>query len=369
MIIGAQYAQLLFDYNETAMNERVEACDWLISEECQESSYNDDSIGDNNDCGVPHSSVSNHDNLLESPYFLYWNQTYHDGLVRFMINGEYDIENFMVEEWDGSRDQCFVVSLYDPPEVLFADVPVRVEVLVNIIEDAISDAIKEEIIDGISEYTGAPRGVIELTFKIVGYASDDELDDLFDSLDIDTDLIDLFENIFDTSDSKFAYLRFYVPSDEADVLESLINLNAFPSFDSFAIDFARIKGVDDVNEASTSVIETVKEEADEFLGLNTSVGVTLLICVALVLIVFALSGCLCFRVKKTSEAKIEELKQKRKSGGNNNNNNDVEMQKVGDGNGDHLVVDGGNDTKQTTQPPMKLKKSEDGVGPYQSIQM
>lgn len=103
------------------------------------------------------------------PYYLYWNETYHQGVIDF-INGETDFgDNFIVksEPWDGSRDQCVYLDLIDPPEVLIADVPSLMTIGLSIAGGIVDDAVKEAILNSVASLTGVPRGILELTYALV----------------------------------------------------------------------------------------------------------------------------------------------------------------------------------------------------------
>ena len=92
--LAANYVNLFYGGNSDTIYSKSNDCMWFISQECQSKSY-DGAI--DNTCGVPHSSMSNPDNLGIPPYQLYWQDDYHQGLIDF-INGESTFgNNFLVD--------------------------------------------------------------------------------------------------------------------------------------------------------------------------------------------------------------------------------------------------------------------------------
>ena len=79
----AEYAQKMYDNDETKINEASLACVWPISAECQA----DDGREIDNTCGVPHSSMAIADNVGSDPGFLWWNITYNYGIVAWATDG------------------------------------------------------------------------------------------------------------------------------------------------------------------------------------------------------------------------------------------------------------------------------------------
>eukprot|EP01083_Nonionella_stella_P280967 956020_1 len=115
-------------------------CMWLISRECQLPDYKGPI---DNTCGVPHASIAEKDNLLIPPYKLYWEKNYND----------------VKTEWDGTR-------------TLVADTPSKIQISFANVRKAYMTKIKKGMLDYIHDLTGAPRGVLELSNKLIHHVVD-----------------------------------------------------------------------------------------------------------------------------------------------------------------------------------------------------
>merc|ERR1712113_1231617 len=118
------------------------------------------------------------DNLGKSPGTLWWESTYHNGLMDWLNNNAQSDVNFLVKTtWNGMRDQCVYLDSMDPPDVLVADVPQLMTIGFRIVGGAISQNVQDAILDDISQKTGVPRGVLELTVKTLSNIKNGNADD------------------------------------------------------------------------------------------------------------------------------------------------------------------------------------------------
>ena len=115
---------------------------------------------------MPHSSLSHPDNLGINPYEMWWEDTYHEGIIAFLNNGVSASfpDNFVHDtKWDLSRNQCIYFDIVDPPSILVAEIPNLLKIAFKIVWDDITESIEHEFLDAISNLTGVPRGILELT--------------------------------------------------------------------------------------------------------------------------------------------------------------------------------------------------------------
>ena len=224
------YVNTYYNYDEELINSVTNDCMWFISEECQSDDY-EGSI--DNTCGVPHSSMSNADNLGIAPYYLWWNETYHQGLIDWINNEVTFDDNFITTtQWDGTRQQCVYLDIMDPPNVLVASVPRLTTIALQYVEEQILDNVKEQILDALAAITHVPRGVLELSYTL---------------LSADTD----------ASDSDGDYYEFYVTLDSvgADVMETLLD-NGVTTIGNVSLAYVTVNGQDYAFEDVTSTTKT-----------------------------------------------------------------------------------------------------------------
>jgi len=170
----AEYVNRFYAYSDELIYSKVNDCMWLISGECQEDEY-DGPI--NNECGVPHSSMSPADNLGIPPYSLYWNETYHDGIIAWINNADSLGDKFAVKTaWNSYRDECVYFDVVNPPPILIADVPRIMTIGLNIVRGQVTEAIQNAILDAISGLTGVPRGVLQLSYALTTSANGEDSD-------------------------------------------------------------------------------------------------------------------------------------------------------------------------------------------------
>eukprot|EP00486_Rosalina_sp_Unknown_P000160 CAMPEP_0201566122 /NCGR_PEP_ID=MMETSP0190_2-20130828/5670_1 /ASSEMBLY_ACC=CAM_ASM_000263 /TAXON_ID=37353 /ORGANISM="Rosalina sp." /LENGTH=574 /DNA_ID=CAMNT_0047984401 /DNA_START=250 /DNA_END=1974 /DNA_ORIENTATION=+ len=214
--LAANYVNLFYGQNSETIYSQANDCMWFISQACQLDTY-DGPI--DNTCGVPHSSMSNPDNLGIPPENLYWEDTYHEGLIDWINNEASYGDNFIVQTgWDGSRNQCIYLDIIDPPESLIADVPSLMRIGLSIVGGQVTDSVQESILDGVAALTGVPRGVLQLTYN------------LFTNSDVDTEDGDYYE------------FQMGLDSDGTNLMTTLLDNNGINEIANYSITYVNVDG-------------------------------------------------------------------------------------------------------------------------------
>eukprot|EP01083_Nonionella_stella_P034200 93651_1 len=182
------YIHLFYRDNVTAIRAKTSDCMWLISEECQVASY----AGEvDNTCGVPHAWIAQKDNLLIPPYKLYWESYAIQGMIDWLQGDPISSADFITKtQWDGSRGQCVYLDLINPPRALVADTPELL--VVQLAKQKVTSEVKDNLLDYVSNLTGTPRGMLELTYQLM---QDEETDSSTISMFLDKNSARLLQTL------------------------------------------------------------------------------------------------------------------------------------------------------------------------------
>merc|ERR1712154_190205 len=248
------YINRFYGNKKTLLQTKATDCMWLISQECQKDSY-DGEI--NNDCGVPHSSMSRKDNMGFGP--LWWEDTYHEGLIGWM-NAKENADatfgdNFRVKtKWDLSRRQCVYFDLVDPPKVLIAEIPKLLKIGFQIVWDDITKEVENNLLDGITELTGIPRGVLELSKNKLRTVSNKRM---LAENDNDNDEVVEFQMLLDKGSSV--------------IFNLLLKHNNVAKIGNYTVKYAKLDGEEyNVTDSGSNNVVIIKKD-DESDGLDWSV--------------------------------------------------------------------------------------------------
>eukprot|EP01084_Bolivina_argentea_P189511 325891_1 len=363
------YANLFYDSNKIMIANKAIDCMWLIDSSCLDITYN--GVIDNN-CGVPHSSLAHADNLGISPGILWWENTYHNGLINWLNSEPQNEQNFIVKNtWNGQRDQCVYLDLIHPPHVLVADVPQLITIGFNIIGGTIIENIQNAILNDISDKIGVSRGVLELTVNILSSNINWKNTNINDN---DGDYVEIEMNLDENSAAIMETILQYDGIDEiGNEIVEYVKLKGIEYYDQFIIETTT--QIPSVNPTITPTVPTVDSGR---VDITTTVEITTenagsggkkendnkttssswyVFIIVLVLLLILIGGIWYYKMKNSNAKNAKENIGMVKMTANVNDTGDADEQvnmvdKTDDG-------DKGNDTKKETIDEQETQETQD----------